>query len=155
MKNTNPPKPKFNKSALASVLGISRQALNVHLRKPDHPPIDDIAAWEALLAERGREGTAPGKYRDDIAKARLAILRETEKKLKRENQIAAKELMPVADAIRHAGQAGGFFMGALEKLCREFPPLLSGCNTVEIAQRMESKIEGIRRELKIKLAEIK
>jgi len=62
-------------------LGISRQALNVHLKAPGHPPIDDLGAWEVLLAERGRAATSPPKLRDAIARARLAILKETQKRL--------------------------------------------------------------------------
>src|SRR5208283_4165711 len=96
-KRTKPAKPKFTKSALADALGISRQALNVHLKSPDAPPIDDITAWQVLLAERGRIGSVPEELRRAIAQERLKILQETSAKLARENAIAAGELGPHAE----------------------------------------------------------
>ena len=53
----------LTKSALADSLGISRQALNVHLKKPDAPKIADLAGWQIYLAANGRIGTSDGKYR--------------------------------------------------------------------------------------------
>jgi hypothetical protein len=128
--------------------------LNVHLKSPDHPPIDDLAAWEMLLAEKGRAGTAPPKLRDAIARARLGILNEQKKRLARENQQAAKQLMPVADAIRHAQQAGTHFMAELERFEREIPPVISGQPCAEIAKQLSVHVERIRVSLKAKLNSI-
>ena len=144
-------KQKLTKSALADALGISRQALNVHLKLPDAPPIDRIDLWQVLLAERGRIGTAPEDLRRSIAKKRLEILGETEIKLARENQIEAGKYVLACDAIRQAGEAGGYFMSQLERWARELPPVLAGLSAPEVAQILDVNIERTRAELQKKL----
>jgi hypothetical protein len=149
MKKSNRPpksKSKLTKSQLAVALGISRQALNVHLKTPGHPPIDDIAAWEILLAERGRAGTSPPKLRDAIARERLAILKEEHKKRARENRIAAKELISYDEAKRQVSAAMALIFSDMARDAAEFPPALSGRNAVEIGIILTARIEKHRKE---------
>jgi hypothetical protein len=148
-------KPKLTKSALADALGISRQALNVHLKSPDAPPVDDLDAWQIWLAAHGRIGTAPEDLRRAIAEKRLAIMEETRVKQSRENDIEAGKLIPFAHVVRQACEAGGFFMSEVERWARELPPMLAGKSCAEIAQVMDAQIERTRAELKAKLDAIK
>jgi hypothetical protein len=147
-------KGKTTKSSLADALGISRQALNVHLKSPDAPPVEDLAAWQVYLAAHGRIGSAPAELRHEIAAERLAILKETRAKIARENKIAAGELILAADVILQCNQAGGFFCAELDRWAREFPPLAAGRDCAQIAQLLDIQIERTRAELKVKLANI-
>ena len=153
MKKSNRPpkaKTKLTKSQLALALGISRQALNVHLKAPGHPPIDDLGAWEVLLAERGRAGTSPPKLRDAIARQRLAILKEEHKKRARENRIAAKELIPLADARRQVCEAMGIVFNDMTCDANELPPACDGRPAVEIGIIFSARIEKHRKDWKAK-----
>jgi len=153
-KRTKPTKPKFTKSALADALGISRQALNVHLKLPDAPPISDMAAWQILLAAKGRIGSAPKELRHEIASERLAILKASREKLERENKIAAGELILAVEVVRDCKLASSFFMAELERLEREGPPAWAGGTAISIANHLSGCIERIRRDLKVKLDSI-
>ena len=156
-KKVNSAKPKvpvFARTKLATALGISLNALKIHLRDPQHPPMDDVGAWEMLLAEKGRAGSAPPKIRADIARARLAILNETKKRMARDNAVAEKEMISVAEVRAQCNAAGALFMDSLEKLARELPPALAGLPTTAVASRMELEIESIRRNLTAKMQEI-
>lgn len=153
-KRTKPAKTKFTKSALADALGISRQALNVHLKSPDAPPVDDIAAWQILLAERGRIGSAPAELRAAIAAERLKILQETSAKLARENAVAAGELGSVAEFKRQATCAIGEVFSELERHARENPPVFAGRSAVEISERMEADVKTIKNNLRERFAGI-
>jgi hypothetical protein len=147
-------KGKTTKSSLADALGISRQALNVHLKSPDAPPVEDLAAWQVYLAAHGRIGSAPAELRHEIAAERLAILKETRAKLARENEVEAGALILAADVILQCNQAGGFFCAELDRWAREFPPLAAGRDCAQIAQLLDIQIERTRAELKAKLATI-
>jgi hypothetical protein len=157
MKTINQPpkaKTKLTKSQLALALGISRQALNVHLKAPGHPPIDDIAAWEILLAERGRAGTSPPKLRDAIARARLAILKETQKRLARENQVETGKLIVFSDARRQCAAAWCFVFEQLQRGENELPPALAGLSAVEVYERLHAFTERLRGAAKEKFEKI-
>jgi hypothetical protein len=144
-------KQKLTKSALADALGISRQALNVHLKSPDAPQVDDVDAWQIYLAANGRIGTAPEDLRRAIAEKRLAIMEETRRKQARENEVEAGKLISAEEARQQACQASGYFMSELERWLREVPPALAGKSCVEIAQILRVHIEHTRKELKAKL----
>ena len=150
MKPNKRPKAKFTKAALADALGISRQALNVHLKSPDAPQIDDLTGWQVFIAAHGREGTAPPDLRRAIAQERLEILKETKAKLARENAVANAELMPVMDAKRQNHAAWCFVFNELERLEREEPPALAGLSAVDISVRLHVFVERMRTEAKAK-----
>ena len=153
-KSNRPPKSKLTKSQLAVALGISRQALNVHLKAPGHPPIDDLGAWEVLLAERGRAATSPPKLRDAIARARLAILKETQKRLARENQVETGKLIDFADARRQCSEACCFIFDQLQRGENELPPALSGLSCLQVYERLHAFTERLRKDAKAKFEAI-
>ena len=154
MKSKSKSKNKITRSSLAAQLGVSRQLIAAHLKKPNAPALNDVAGWIAFLAAHGRTGSCPPELRTAIAQKRLEILAETKIKLARENEIASGLLVPAAEAIRQAGEAGGYFMGELERLCRELPPALAGLPAHEIAARIEIEVERTRTELQKKLNSI-
>src|ERR1051325_11095648 len=61
-------------SDLARRLGVTRQLISVHRKKPGAPAIQDIEAWGVFLAAVGREGSCPPKLREQIARRRLGLL---------------------------------------------------------------------------------
>ena len=156
MKTKSPKSPKMTVSKLAAVLGVSRQLIAAHRKKPDAPALDDVAGWNVFFAAHGRMGSSnvPPELRKAIAQERLAILTETKIKLARENESEAGKLMLVEDAVRHANAAGSFFMEAIERLTREGPPAWAGCTAAAIATHLDGLVERIRRELKEKMATI-
>jgi len=148
MKTTKQTEPtanrKFTKTAFADALGISRQALNVHLKAPDAPPIGDLDAWQIYLAAHGRIGSAPDDLRRAIAQERLDILKETKAKLARQNKVEDDLLMPVADAKRQNSSAWNFVFSELERFQNELPPILAGLSAVEIYKHLHAFTERMR-----------
>ena len=138
-------------SKLATALGVSRQLISVHRKKADAPALDDLAGWTVFLAAHGRAGSVPAELRKAIAEERLKILKETTAKMNRENQIEDGKLILVTEVIRQAGCAGGYFMAALETICRELPPMLAGHPTEKIAVILETHVERIRKHMTEKL----
>jgi hypothetical protein len=154
MKSKQKSTTKITQSSLASILGISRQALAVHMKSSDHPRLDDLSGWQLLLAQKGRIGTAPPELRAEIARERLAILKETKERLARENRIANGELMPVAKAKEQAAFACGYFFADLERMERELPPRLAGATAVDAFKILHVSHETLRREAKAKFEAI-
>lgn len=64
------------------------------------------------------------------------------------------ELISATEAIRQAGEAGGYFMEQLERFCNELPPALAGLSVIEIAKRLEVEKERTRKQLQSKLEKI-
>lgn len=115
MKHKATPK-KTTQSKLAVQLGVSRQLIAAHVKKGDAPALDDLAGWNAYLAQRGRIGSAPEDLRRAIAQERLEILQETKSKLRRENLIATVdcgELIPRQLVEELLWNFGGILRGAL------------------------------------------
>jgi hypothetical protein len=123
MKMKNTPKttpksapPKPTQSALAAQLGVTRQLIAAHCKKPDAPGLDDVAGWSAYFAQHGRVGSCPPDLRRALAEVKLDILRETKAKLVRENKVATRdcgEMIPrerVEELLRAFGNA---FRGAV------------------------------------------
>ena len=144
-KTQRPPKSKLTKSALADALGITRQALQGHLKKPDAPPIADIEGWQVYLAAHGRIGTAPADLRREISAERLAILKATREKLDRANLIEAGELISFAEASRQAAEAVHLIFSELRADSNELPPQLVGHNDpVQIFKILTGRLEKHR-----------
>jgi hypothetical protein len=142
---------KITQSSLAAQLGVSRQLIAAHCKKPNSPALDDLQGWIVFLAQVGRTGSCPPELRTAIAQKRLEILNETKIKLARENEVESGKLIPFAHVVRQACEAGGFFMSELERWTRELPPMLAGKSCAETAQVMDAQIERTRAELKAKL----
>ncbi len=143
-------KKKLTQSSLAALLGVTRQLIASHRKKPDAPAINDVTGWTVYLAQKGRAGSAPPDLRRAIGQERLAILRETKKKLARQNEIEAGRMMETADAKQQAGAAMGMAFAELERLASEWPPALAGLDAVSIYERIHSGIESLRVTLKRK-----
>ena len=145
LKTQRPTKSKLTKSALAAALGITRQALNVHIKKPDAPCLADLEGWQVYLAANGRIGTAPADLRREISAERLAILRATRKKLDRTNLIETNELISFAEASRQAAAAVHLIFSDLQADSNELPPQLVGLNDpVQIFKILTSRLEKHR-----------
>jgi hypothetical protein len=145
---------KITITEAAKKLGVSRQLLSAHLKSAGAPPLGDLEAWRTFLAAIGRSGSAPPDLRRKIAEQHLGILKEQRAALARRNAIEAKELMPVASALKQMAEAGGYVFGELERMARECPPGLAGGTAVEIGKRISAEVERIRATLKEKLATI-
>jgi len=147
-------KNKNTQSSLATSLGVSRQLIAAYKRKPDAPALNDLTGWTIYLAQKGRIGSAPPDLRREIAQERLGILRETKKKLARQNEIEAGRLMETADAKRQAAEAMALTFSELERFANEWPPALAGQDADSIYERIHSAIESLRVTLKKKFESI-
>ena len=146
--HTMKPKLKNKKptqSSVAASLGVSRQLLAAYVKKPDAPALDDLTGWTIYLAQKGRIGSVPPDLRRAIAQERLAILRETKKKLARENEVQAGRMMPTADAQRQAAQAMTLTFAELERRDRELPPAMAGLSA-ERDRRENERRHGVNTE---------
>jgi len=146
---------KLTLAALAKKLGVSRQLLGSHVKNGGSPDLSDPEAWRIFLAAHGRSGSAPPDLRRKIAEQRLAILKEQRAALARKNALEAGELMPVASAVRQAGEAMGYTFSELERMARECPPGLAGQDAVTIGKRLSAEVEKIRKTLNEKFQTIK
>lgn len=146
-------KPKTHQQ-LADALGCSRQLITAAAAKPDAPKIGDVAGWKAFIAAHGRSGSLPLDLRRKIGEARLAILKQQEIAAKRDNAIKAGEMMPTADAERQAAEAMALTFAELERMAREIPPAIAGCDCVSVSKRISAEIERIRKTLKEKFQEV-
>lgn len=127
-----------NQSELAASLGLSRQLISAHAKKPGAPPLSDRAGWIEFLAMVGRDGSAPVDIRRAIAQKRLEILEQQRIAAVRDNQKAAGEMMLTADAKRQAGEAQAFDYAEDERMVNEYPPALAGLSAIEIHKRLKS-----------------
>jgi len=147
------PKP-MNKSQWAEVLGITKQALDHHLKNPAAPKVGDLEGWEMFLAEHGRVGSAPPKLRDAIARKRLAILTKTDEAMARK---AAKEKNETADKGEVRTWMRSFMALLFSELDRiftmEMPSSLKGLSEVEIKKRSDAAIEELKATLKQRFKE--
>jgi hypothetical protein len=139
-------KTKVTQAILAKKLEVSRQLIAAHIKKGGTPPLNDTEAWRTFLAALGRAGSAPPDIRRKIALERLGILRAQRARFERENQIAAKELMPCGDAIAQADGAMAFFFDHFARWENELPPRLSGLSSIECYKVLHNAIEGLRRD---------
>ena len=146
--------PKPTQSSLAKALGISRQLVAAHARKPDAPKLDDLTGWTAYLAQHGRIGSAPDDLRRAIAQERLEILKETKAKLVRDNKVEEGKMMLCSSAVKQAAEAGGYMFAELERMARELPPALAGQSAVEVCKRISTEVEAIRKTLNEKFESI-
>ena len=65
MKKKTASKPPTRK-AFARRLGISRQALEHHMKNPTAPPLGDVPGWNAHLVIHGKLAALPPKMRDAL-----------------------------------------------------------------------------------------
>jgi len=152
------PKPKrkvSTQSDLARVLGVSRQLISKHAKNKSAPPISDVGAWDAFLAERGRQGSAPPELRQQIAAERLAILKETKRGLQRQNSVADGKMIDRDLVKREVQHVMAFlFSDADRLLLTELPPVLKGLDEIGIRNQLEKAIGEFKADLKAKFEAI-
>jgi len=138
----------MSKSEFARAIGITRQNLHHHLKSGQAPPLGDVEAWTAFLAEQGRDATLPKKLREAIAKERLRLIKENVRKAKMENDAAHGELISFGAVKRFMHSVvGEFFFGELERLAHEFPATLKGQDEASIHVECRKQITQIKDKL--------
>lgn len=142
----------MTQAALARTLGITRQALNWHLKNSDAPPVGDVKAWIQFLAENGREGSAPANVRRKIAERRLEILDETLIDARRKNAEAAGRMLDAGEVRTAVLEGVATLFGETERLfVNELPPALAGLDAVTIRMRAEDAITKVKSAVREKL----
>lgn len=115
-----------------------------------HNRIDTGILLPELFAALSKTNELP----EGIASPQDWLATEKAKREAIKRQQDERSVMPTADAVAQASAAGSHFMSELERFCRELPPALAGLSAVEIAKRMTSVAESVRKTLKQKLADI-
>jgi hypothetical protein len=144
--------PPATWTALAEILGVTRQALNVHKRRlgPDAPALGDVDGWTiALAAHDSREGTAPKAIREQIARARLRLLiaasgREENRLAKERGQMLDKTV--TGQAV--AGAVSLFFFNVERLFENELPPLLAGLDALAIHKHLTEASSRLKSDLR-------
>src|SRR6058998_3969254 len=121
-----PNDPPQTASQLARKLGVSRQLVAAHRRRPGAPDLADVPGWNVWLAAVGREQSGPPKLREQIARKRLHLLgiladRERVKLANDRGQTVRKD--QVQFALR---KAMGVLFAGLEQFCDEWGAALPG-----------------------------
>lgn len=143
------PTKKLSVSEAARRIGTSRQALDVHRRKPGTPALDDTEGWRTYLAANGREGSAPPEIRAKIAKERHKLLaamaeREQLRLSKDKGEVIAK-----AEVSTALARGMSVLFGQLESIfSNEFPRLVVGLEPAAIAAQARDAIEKLREGLR-------
>ena len=137
------------KSAFAGQLGISRQLLNAHLRRPDHPKLGDVPGWTAHLAAHGRDGSAPPDLKRKIAEARLAVLKQTERGLRQANDERDGRTIGKDEVSTGIKSCVALMFSELDRLfLNELPPALKGLDELAIKARCNGAIASLRASLR-------
>jgi hypothetical protein len=152
-----PPKEKkiTTQSELATKLGVARQLISYHRKKPGAPKLNDLEAWREFLIAEGRDSGLPPELRRQLAKERLRLIREQADKLEDEKALRRREVINfnlVRQFIRDL--VANCFFSELERLSNEFPVSLKGCDELAIKKECDRQIAVIVEKLKKKLREM-
>jgi hypothetical protein len=104
---------KVSQSTLAHTLGVSRQLISAHAKKPDAPPISDTLAWKEFLASAGRTGSLPTDLRRRLGEERLRMAQAKADLVEHERDAVtgdAAEAMPRAQ-VETLLRSCGWLMG--------------------------------------------
>jgi hypothetical protein len=155
MKPKNPKNKPATKAELARQLGISRQLLAWHAKQPDAPTdIGDVAAWQFYLADQARDAGLPVKHRLEISRQRARWIEQQANRAERENKLAEKGLIPLAEVKAEIAQAVGILFAGLEAAFAELPLMLEGMSAVDIGRRLTTTSELLKAELRRAAAKI-
>jgi hypothetical protein len=127
-------------SQLAAQLGVSRSTL--YAWRDSGAPVDngEVAVVKWAMSEHRR-----GADSDEMRAAKLAVLRETERRLKIANDAKAGATMPRSEAEGEAGRAMAVLWQALdEALGYELPAALAGRTALEIQARLNTQLEKLK-----------
>jgi hypothetical protein len=143
-------KKPANASELARRLGVARQLISAHRKRPDAPPLADVAAWEFYLSAHGREGSSgPPELRKRIAGQRLRLLQAMTHKADRENRIADGAILDRAEIFTAVARGTSLLFSAMEReFLQEAPPNLKGRNEKEIHDYLAAGVERFKNALR-------
>jgi hypothetical protein len=145
---------KITQTELAKSLNVSRQLIWFHRKSGRTPKLDDIKGWKTFLAAHGRQGSAPTtELRTQIARTKLAILRETKHSKSRENKIEDGTIMDSGNVRRFVTSLVSLFFAHIDNLTQELPTALKGKAELEISEVLEKKKLAIVESLKAKMSE--
>lgn len=141
-------KPPKRKIDLAKILGITKEALNRHVHKPDAPAIGDVDGWFEFLAAHGRSGTSSQELRSEVAAERLRLAKWQADRAEREERVARGELVPRGTVLAGLKEGVGHLFAVLDRvLCNEMPPSIEGLDVLQIRLRVAAELERAKSEL--------
>jgi hypothetical protein len=138
--------PKMTQNKLAKTLGISRQSLWNHIkRRNGAPPVDDLEGWRTYLAAVGRTGSAPTKeLREQIARQKLGILKETRHSKARENRIQDGEVLEAVKVNTFIRNLISLLFAELDRMIGDLPTVLKGKDELAIEQECAKRKWAIK-----------
>lgn len=134
-----PPYAK-NKTQLAKILGISRQALDVWWKMPEAPkPLSnhehDVAQWQRFVQTRSLKGSSQPE-KEGLA---LRILKAQAAKLERQEKIAEGHYLPKTAILSSLVKIFAAIRMDIESI-ELIAPQLAGLSTHEIAKRLRESL---------------
>ncbi len=149
-----------NWSELAKRLGLTPDAVTkIRKRDPDHPPLEDLAAWDIYMASRQSTRSPIAdeeKLNDDRvrqAKAKTRIMEANAAEAESEKKLRDGKLMDIEEARFGLNKIMDELFTALDQaLCQEFPPLLAGLDEVEHAAEGRKLNEQLKKTLRARFA---
>ena len=149
------PKQLGTKTALARELGISRQALGRHAKKPGAPGLADVAGWQEFLAAHGREGSAPPELRKRIAEQRLRLLKAMATRAEYSSARERGEMLSKAEVQFALAKGTALLFSGLDRLANvEWPATLKGCSEAEICLKVKGDIEKLKEDFRAALQKL-
>jgi hypothetical protein len=133
-------------SDLAKILGVTRQLIAFHRKKPDAPALGDVEGWRVFLAAVGREGShaMTKELRERIGKQRLRLLRALARKAETANAIAEGKLIATETVLAGRKIFVQVFWAEIMRIVRDFPSILKGLNEPEIRAKLEAHAKTIQ-----------
>ena len=144
---------KMTQSALATLLGTTRQNIHNHIRAGKAPKnLDDVEGWRAHLAAVGRIGTASRELRYQSARERLAILTEILHEKRRHNRLEDAECLDAKTVNLFLKNLVNLMLAELHKSGKDLPRRLAGKAEIEILEvcrhREAAITDAIKRAMK-------
>ena len=129
---------------LAKLLGVSRQKLCGHSKKPGAPKLSDYAGWELFLASVERDVGGSENVRRAIAQQRLRLIRGLADDRQRRNKKAAGELVELERACNAMHLAAETFWAELQTAHRDLPALCESRSADFIRSQLSKSLEQIK-----------
>jgi hypothetical protein len=137
--------PKKSLMSKAAGLGVSRSTL--YAWREQGAPIDkgEAAILEWALAENKKPQDS-----EELRAAKIAVLRQTERRLKIANDTKAKEILLRPDVERAMGQIFSVLWQTMDAAFQnELPPSLVALDAHQIAARLNIQLEKFREILRV------
>jgi hypothetical protein len=156
-KNTNKSRKSKQPSTIAALaleLGVSRQAVARHAKKPGAPGLADVPGWQEFLAANGREGTAPPELRRKIAVQRLRLLKAMATRAEHASRKERGELINKVEVQFAVAKGTSVFWSALEEMAQKLPADIKGCDERTCHAKLLTWLETARHGLLDGLGEL-